>query len=584
MSGLDKWRWWLAGSVAVVGSAAGGCAVSPQQADVAPTARLEYARPATLPEVPFEPVLSAAPVPASRAASEPVRPVTLVEWTRFESGSAGGSLSAAEPQPVPVLDHPQSEPPVPAAPLRSVIESDESGAGEVAFEGTDVSVPDAAQLPIDLATVLRLAGADNWAVQLAREETQRAHVRTEQAEAMWLPNLSFGVGYTRHRGQLQATNGQVRDINRSSFFLGGGPRISDAPLTGGAGGPARLVVDLSLADALFEPLARRQQLSAARSQQHAVFNDTLSEAAVGYFELLAAQGRYAIATRDVAESETVRELTRSFVEAGKSSPAEITRIDVEAARREQRTLQAELSVRVASTRLARILQLNPRKMPADSLLHSVESLPVPVELVAPSASLHEMIAQAESVRPEIQAARAQVEVACTRQSQEEWRPWLPNVNLGFSSGAFGGGPGFDISGLAGRSDFDAGLVWEVRNMGVGTRAIQEERESDYRRLLLEQHRVTDGVAAEVAEAYYEVEARRKAIQLARDNIQSATEVYETSLDRIRGLVGLPLEALQAVQALSESRYAYLDAVTAYNQAQCRLLRAIGQPVDGAAGQ
>jgi outer membrane protein TolC len=51
------------------------------------------------------------------------------------------------------------------------------------------------------------------------------------------------------------------------------------------------------------------------------------------------------------------------------------------------------------------------------------------------------------------------------------------------------------------------------------------------------------------------------------------------LDRIRDGQGLPIEALQAIQALEASERAYLSAVADYNRAQLQLQWALGWPVN-----
>ncbi|GIS60686.1 MAG: hypothetical protein CM1200mP2_29110 [Planctomycetaceae bacterium] len=73
------------------------------------------------------------------------------------------------------------------------------------------------------------------------------------------------MGYNHHTGNIQATPGNVVDARRSSLFLGGGPNLGMAPLTGGSGGPLRMGVNLSLADVIFKPLAARQRLESSVS-------------------------------------------------------------------------------------------------------------------------------------------------------------------------------------------------------------------------------------------------------------------------------------------------------------------------------
>ena len=60
---------------------------------------------------------------------------------------------------------------------------------------------------------------------------------------------------------------------------------------------------------------------------------------------------------------------------------------------------------------------------------------------------------------------------------------------------------------------------------------------------------------------------------------SSLELNQTNIRRGAGLPGAtrPIEVLQPIQALAQSRADYLDAVLAYNRAQFRLNHAIGRP-------
>ncbi len=68
---------------------------------------------------------------------------------------------------------------------------------------------------------------------------------------------------------------------------------------------------------------------------------------------------------------------------------------------------------------------------------------------------------------------------------------------------------------------------------------------------------------------------------------AALSSYEQNLLRITNVQGLPLEALQSIQALAAARRDYLRAVTDFNIAQFALLRAVGwqiRNVDGEAAR
>lgn len=428
--------------------------------------------------------------------------------------------------------------------------------------------------PIDLPTVLRLAGADNWNVRLAVEQICTARARYDAASVLWLPSLRTGLGFTKHEGEIQATEGEVIEVSRQALFLGGGAGVGDFPLTGGGGGPARLAVDLSLSDAIFKPLAARQRVAAAQAGAAAATNDSVAEATVAYFELIGAQGLSEVALQNTADARRMLDLTEAFVEAGKGAEADVSRVKVEVTRRRQAEIDARMQVGVASAELARILQLDPSKLDPSALLFSLDR-PMPVNMVPLDAPLESLIAQAQTARPEVVENLHRVGARGEEYRAEKWRPLIPNLYAGSSMGVFGGGPGAELDSLDGRADFDVVAVWQVRNLGLGERAARNEAYSLYTQETLRKHRLHDVITAEVTKSRLRSQAQHERLQLAEQNIADAQAAWDRSLKRIQGLAGLPLEAIQAHQALVMARIDYVAAVTAYNQAQTRLVQAIG---------
>ena len=117
---------------------------------------------------------------------------------------------------------------------------------------------------------MRLAGANNLQIALAVERVNQAVARSDAADVLWIPSLNAGVVYNQQSGRIQATEGDIIDTTRNSVFVGGGAGVANAPLNGGSGGPARMFVDLSLVDALFEPLAARQTGNGPETHQSVV--------------------------------------------------------------------------------------------------------------------------------------------------------------------------------------------------------------------------------------------------------------------------------------------------------------------------
>ena len=434
---------------------------------------------------------------------------------------------------------------------------------------------DGTPFPVDLPTALRLAGAQNWNIELAAERVREARAAGDAAEAMWMPSLIGGVGYNYHDGQLQATPGTVTDVRRSSVFVGGGALTGNAPLTGGSGGPLRLSVDLSLADAIFGPLVARQQLDFAVARESATFNDTLQDAALAYLGLVEAQGQLANRRADLLDAEALLRQTEAFVKAGKGSNADTTRIAADVERRRQRSAAAVRDVAVASALLARQLRLDP-----STTLFALEEQAVPVDLLDESETLAGLVDTAVASRPELAAGRASVDATGSARTAEDWRPWLPHLLLGVSAGGFAGGPDGDFGRMDSRSDFDVLAVWQLDNLALGTSAAREAASSRERQAELTLSRTRDDVVTEVASAWHRLLASRKRLTISEERLKQAGESLRLHRLRIRSLVGLPLEAQQAVEGLSQARQDRLEAIIGFNREQVRLLRAIGRPLGG----
>ena len=84
----------------------------------------------------------------------------------------------------------------------------------------------------------------------------------------------------------------------------------------------------------------------------------------------------------------------------------------------------------------------------------------------------------------------------------------------------------------------------------------------------------------MVEAQAQVEYRSLQIETSRLAVQSALASHQQNLARIEQAQGLPIEALQSMQALLQARREYLRSITDHNAAQFSLQRALGWPVRG----
>lgn len=428
---------------------------------------------------------------------------------------------------------------------------------------------DSRVVPIDFATALSLTAGQNPQVAFAQAQIREAFAQVKRAEVLWLPSIRLGANYNKHEGTIQDVEGNIFDTSRGAVYGGLGARGI------GAGSPSvpGVVVDVHVADAVFQP---RIAGAAAHAQQHtaaATLNDELLESALAYLNLLDALQQQEIARETVENTTVLTDLTDAFARSGQGTEADADRAAAAAASQRGQQLRAEEAFRVASARLAQQLRMDPTLS-----LIPTEPTVAPIALVPPDAPVQELVAVALETRHELTASKLLVSEACQRLRREKYAPLLPSVLLWANYGGMAGGLGSTIAEPGDRFDFDAVAYWEVRNLGFGESAARSLARSRVDQARLRQVQVMDTVAREVAEAHAQVESRRRQIEVAREAIAAAQGSHRRNLERIREGQGLPIEVLQSIQALDQSRREYLRAVVSFNEAQFRLHRALGWPV------
>ncbi len=422
---------------------------------------------------------------------------------------------------------------------------------------------------LNLSTALVMVSGRSPQVAFAAQRYSEAYAQLQAARVLWLPSIRAGVSYNKHDGRLQRSDGAVFDSSRASLNTGLGVQSV------GTGSPAvpGLVARFHLTDAIFQPRIANRTAAARQETARATTNDVLLSTALAYLGLLNAIGQEAIARETTENARQLADLTVTFARAGQGSQADADRAAAEWAVRKNDVARAEERVEVASARLKELLRID-----FDMVVLPQEPTVVPVELVSRDTPAGELLAVGLSNRPELAASRHLVGEAVHRYRREKFAPLLPSTLLGVSYGDFGGGPGSTVAGFGDRFDFDAVAYWEIRNLGFGERAARKAANARYHQARWREIETMDRVAREVIEARAQVHARHRQIAVAESGIEAATDSYRRNMQRIRGGEGLPIEVLQSIQALDQARREYLRTVVDYNEAQFRLHRALGWPI------
>ncbi len=466
-----------------------------------------------------------------------------------------------------VANEAQSDKPDENQPARS--KTDDAIVAPASFP-TQPAVPTAAvDAGVDLGVSLQLAGVGNPTINLAREAIQEALARQTAARALLLPSVNIGGNLHIHHGWLQASPGLIRQVDSQSLYFGAGARTLAAESVAFPG--VRLFSHLG--DAVFEPLAARQRVAVRVSEQLAVQNQVLLDVATRYLELVEAVSRTESLRQSEVELAEVFRLTAAYARAGQGRSGDANRAAANADLFHRQTQRAEEQEAIASARLAELLNLDPA-----TRLHPPSGEARPVRLVDEEAELSSLVLQALRNRPEVPAGLGAIAEARTRIRQEQTRPWLPTLSVGFSAGAMGGGSNLvppDYGPFKGRTDFDVLAFWSFANIGLGNRALTRQASAVYGQAVAELDITGNRIREEVAEAKAQAQKAARQIDVASRELVVAQEGFSLEMARIKQGEGRPLEVLDSVRQFAEARLELIRSVTEFNTAQFRLFVALG---------
>jgi outer membrane protein TolC len=457
------------------------------------------------------------------------------------------------------------------------------------YSGATPVIPEPVQeCPVDLPAVLARAGVENPTIAIAQAEIRVALAAQLEARSLLLPSLNAGANYHWHEGTLQASFGGLRRTNgENSLYFGFGARTVAAETVTIPG----LRFFAPLADAIFNPRAARDEVAARRYAATATRNNILLDVSTAYLNLLAAEGRLAVIRESERNIGEVVDLTVAHYRSGLGRRGDADRALSEAALFHRDAQAAEEEVAVTAARLAELLNLDP------SVRLRTQDGPVQLfDLVNLNDPLEELIQVAVRNRPEMGQWSATIAATEVRLRQEQVRPFLPTLLVGFSAGGFGGGSnqvGYHMGKFGGRTDFDVLAYWTFQNFGLGNLANARRRRAEVGEAESERVIALNRVRDEVAEAYATSGARRRDVEVAKRQLATAQNGFRRDMEAARALVAeerpeggvrraRPIEVLQSARLLAAARQELLLAVIRYDEAQFRLFVALGQPPDLAA--
>jgi len=406
---------------------------------------------------------------------------------------------------------------------------------------------------IDLPTALRLAGAQNLDVRIARERLAEAKANNEGALLQFFPWVSAGISYRRHDNLVQDTTGNIVGVHKQAYAPGGA-----------------LVSQLDLGDAIYKKLAAKQLEHAADHALDAQRQDSVSAAAQSYFDLAFAQAAVSVSGEAVRISTDYEAQVQHAVDAGIAFKGDALRVSVQADRNRLALRQAAEQQRVAAARLAQTLHLDPSVE-----LSARDTDLAPLTLIDANAALSSLVQRAVSMRPELKQSQALVEAARENKNGAVYGPLIPSIGASAFGGGLGGGKNSETGNFGEQEDYFVGLGWRIGPGGLFDFGRQRAAKARLNSTRIGAEKLHDEIVRQVVEAFTLLQSQSEQINMTRRALNDAEEGLRLAQQRQDFGVGIVLENILAEQDLTRARTDYLKVVAEFNKAQFGLSKSVG---------
>jgi outer membrane protein TolC len=410
----------------------------------------------------------------------------------------------------------------------------------------------AAPMHVDLPTVMKLAGANNDEIELARVKHAESIAESKLAWQRFWPTLSLGVGYRGHEGRIQDVAGAIFDARKQQYTVG-----------------TAVVIDWSPGDLYYSALAAKQKAIAAEQLAEKSRRDIVMEATTRYFDLLATEASVVILEDDLRLTQDYEKQIGGAVTAGTAFRADLLRVKTQVSRAKLTIRQHQEKRDLAAAALAETLRL-----PPETELRPAKADLVPVRLNG-KKGVASMLTDAVQNRPELKAASAANSAATFERDRARIAPLIPSVQAGYNFGGLGGGFAGDMGNFGDSQDFYAGLGWKIGPGGLFDKQRQVIAGAREEATVLQAGQIKAAIGREVVEAAAKSQSAHDQIAINDEAVTAAEEMAKLAKERQASQLGVVLEYLLAREELTRARQSRVMAVTDFNKAQHELKRAIG---------
>lgn len=406
-------------------------------------------------------------------------------------------------------------------------------------------------IPINLNTVLKLAGANNLTIKQYELEYQLGLAQLEKAREWYLPNLFIGPTFHYLKGAtIQTTGDLLPDVTQKELWLGGW-------ITG----------EWDFKSGIYGVLAQKQHNEALKFETVAQRNNVILQAVNDYYDLLTSQLNFTLLTNLLRQADTLAFQIKVQVDAGLRYQSEYLLAKSSYDHIVVQLTDAKVEMRQKSDALLNILNID-----TNALLLSTDTAIIPVaiakNIIDTSMSSTSQYLQN---RPEFQGMVEELKSIETQKKSYTVGMLMPSLVISSPDAMLGAfsPPYYSTYHL------DGAFGWDIP---LGLLIYKGEIKIYNSQIQLEQNTMAqfgNTVHQQVEDAQSQIILYNGEMNISRQALKESGDALTQSIEReLLGTVR-PFEVFQSEQFYVQAQTDYFKTIGNYNKAQYALYVAEG---------
>ena len=417
--------------------------------------------------------------------------------------------------------------------------------------------------PLTLQQAVNIALEKNPERKAALADTKAASADVKEARSFLLPRVTFSETATRGNDPVYVFGSKLRQqrFTTADFAL----NVLNTPTPFG-NFATRFGGTWNLFDSFgsWRAINRAERVKDAAGHQLERTNQEIIFRVVdAYYGVLLAKKQQEVAEQSMKTAQAILDRSKDRFESGVVVESDLLSAQVRLATRKQELIRAQNNLALARAQLSTSMGVS-----AENEFDPAEAL---AERNLPAATLEEAEKKAMEMRPDLKRIRSE-EAAQQQSVSISKSSYGPRVN------AFAGWEADDPTFLAGGggNNWLAGIEvqFDLFQGGAKRARLSHERATE-EKVTAAKEMATDAIRLEVRRAFYDLDAARQQVEVARATIAEAQESLRINQNRYdSGLLTIS-DLLAAEEAARRSQADYWEAVYRYHTGYANLELASG---------